>query len=221
MNERDRDGLGDLLREEYHAPPPTPRDEMWGAIEAGLGPRTADVRSLDSAPSRRWARLRRPLAWSAAAAAVLVVGVGIGRMTVIAPTPVAEAPAGTPDGVDPSILRVAAVEHLGRSETLLRMVRADGRSGRVDPAVGIWARGLLTETRLLLDSSGRQAPAMRELLEDLELVLVQIVGVSRVAGADEGRVREELTLALEGLERREVLSRIQAVVPSGPGLAGT
>jgi hypothetical protein len=142
-------------------------------------------------------------------------------MTVTGPTPVAEAPARTLDGVDPSILRVAAVEHLGRSETLLRMVRADGRSGRVDPAVGTWARGLLTETRLLLDSPGKQDPAMRELLEDLELVLMQIVGVSRVDQADEPRMREELTLALEGIEQREVLSRIQAVVPPGSGLAGT
>jgi len=220
MNERDRDGLGDLLREEYNAPPATPRDEMWTAIEAGLGA-GGQVRSLDSAPSRRWAALRRPLAWSAAAAAVLVVGVGIGRLTAPAPTPVAEAPAETPDGVEASILRVAAVEHLGRSETLLRMVRADGRSGRVDPAVGAWARGLLTQTRLLMDSSEDQDPAMRELLEDLELVLVQIVGVSKVAGEDESRVREELTLALQGMDQREVLSRIQAVVPSGSGLAGT
>ena len=218
MNERDRDGLGDLLRKEYNAPPPTPRDEMWTAIEAGLGTR-GQVRSLDSAPGRRWAALRRPLAWSAAAAAVLVVGVGIGRLT--APTPVAEAPAAGTDGANASILRVAAVEHLGRSETLLRMVRADGRSGHVDPAVGAWARGLLTQTRLLMDSSEDQDPAMRELLEDLELVLVQIVGVSKAAGGDESRVREELTLALQGIEQREVLSRIQAVVPSGSGLAGT
>jgi len=221
MNERDRDGLGDLLREEYNAPPPTPRDEMWTAIEAGLGTGSADVRSLDSAPSRRWAALRRPLAWGAAAAAVLVVGVGIGRLTAPAPTPVAEAPAETVDGANASILRVAAVQHLGKSEMLLRMVRADGRGGRVDPTVGTWARGLLTQTRLLLDSSADQDPAMRELLEDLELVLVQIVGVSQVAGEDESRVREELTLALRGLEQREVLSRIQAVVPSGSGLAGT
>jgi hypothetical protein len=221
MNERDRDGLGDLLREEYNAPPPTPRDEMWMAIEAGLGTGSGDVRSLDSAPSRRWTALRRSLAWSAAAAAVLVVGVGIGRLTAPVPTPVDEAPPAGTAGADASILRVAAVEHLGRSETLLRMVRADGRGGRVDPAVGAWARGLLTQTRLLMDSSEDQDPAMQELLEDLELVLVQIVGVSKVAGEDESRVREELTLALQGMEQREVLSRIQAVVPSGSGLAGT
>lgn len=221
MNERDRDELSELLREEYNAPPPTPRDEMWAAIEAGLEPRTTGVRSLDSAPSRRWAALRRPLAWSAAAAAVLVVGVGIGRLTAPAPAPVAEAPAFMPNGVDATVLRVAAVEHLGRSETLLRMVRADGRSGRMDPALGTWARGLLTQTRLLLDSSEDQDPAMRELLEDLELVLVQIVGVSQASGEDESQVREELILALAGLEQSEVLPRIEAVVPSGSALAGT
>lgn len=221
MNEPERDEMGDLLREEYNAPPPTPRDEMWAALSAGLEPRSAGIRSLESARSRRWAALRRPLAWSAAAAAVLVIGVGIGRLTAPSPAPVAEAPVAAPGAVDASILRVAAAEHLARTETLLRMVRADGRSGHVDPAVGTWARGLLTETRLLLDSSEDQDPAMRDLLEDLELVLVQIVGVSQADGGDEARVREELTLALRGLEERDVLSRIQAVLPSGSGLAGT
>ena len=225
MSEERMDELTRLLREGYNPPPEAPRDEMWAAVEARLEPREAGVVSLDEARSRRAARLPRPLAWAAAAAAVLVLGVGIGRITAPMAPPVAEAPAAAPagaqGGADPGILRVAAVEHLGRTEALLRMVRADGASGRVDPAVGTWARSLLTETRLLMDARQEQDPAMGELLEDLELVLVQIVGVTEAAGGDAGRAREELNLTLDGMERREVLSRIQAVVPPGAGLAGT
>lgn len=217
MSEGDMDDLSRLLREEYNPPPEVPRDEMWASIQAGLEPRIPGVVSLDEARRRRWAALRRPAGWAAAAAAVLVMGVAIGRMTAPTVGPVAEIPLGS----DASILRVAAVQHLGRSEALLRMVRADGQSGRLDPVVSSWARGLLTETRLLLDSSENQDPAMRELLEDLELVLMQIVGVSAVPGEDDSRAREELSLALKGLEQREVLPRIQAVMPSGAGLAGT
>jgi hypothetical protein len=221
MSEEPRDELTRRLREEYNPPPAVPRDEMWSAIQARLGDRGAPVVSLDDARRRRAVVVRRSLAWGAAAAAVLVVGVGIGRMTAPAPGPMAEAPDSPAAAAGGAVLRVAALQHLERTEALLRMVRSDGAAGRVDPELGGWARGLLTQTRLLLDTSGEADPAIRELLEDLELVLVQIVGVAEVAGGDEARAREELGLTLDGIERREVLSRIQAVVPPGAGLAGT
>ena len=53
------------------------------------------------------------------------------------------------------------------------------------------------------------------------LLLGQVVGVADTPSHDEHRVRSELTLALEGLETREILPRIQAVTPAGPVLAGT
>jgi hypothetical protein len=43
----------------------------------------------------------------------------------------------------------------------------------------VWARDLLTTTRLLLDSPAGADPARRELLETLELVLVQIARLPR------------------------------------------
>jgi hypothetical protein len=221
MSETPMDELGRLLRDEYNSPPETPREEMWAAIESALEPRSPGVVSLEEERRRRWVLPRRPFAWAAAAAVVLAAGVGIGRWTAPAVAPVAEAPAAGPAATDASVLRVAALEHLGRTESLLRMVRSDGASGRVDPAVGGWARGLLTQTRLLLDVPQDQDPALRELLEDLELVLVQIAALSGTDGQDAERSREELKLALDGLERREVLSRIQAVVPPGAGLSGT
>lgn len=222
------DGLGRVLRDTYNPPPPTPRDEMWKAIQARLQTRETGVVDLAGERRRRgtvgssWP-MRPAWSWAAAAAAVLVVGVGIGRLTAPGAGPMAldEGAAVGAEGADTGLLRVAAVEHLGRSETLLRMVRADGVDGRVDPAMGAWAQGLLSQTRLLLDVSAGEDPAMRELLEDLELVLVQIVGVTGADAEDPGRARSELSLALEGLEQRDVLSRIQAVTPQGPGMAGT
>jgi len=216
MTERDMDDLSRLLREEYNPPPPTPRDEMWAVIQAGMEKEGPPPRALDDV---RRAGMRVPawrqLGWAAAAVAVLGLGIGLGRMTAPTEAPMAAAPV----PAEASLVRLAAVEHLGRSESLLRMVRADGLEGRMDPAMGAWSRSLLTQTRLLLDSSSAEDPALRELLEDLELVLVQIAAVSEVGG-DEDRVRSELSLALNGLEQRDVLPRIQAVMPNGSRMAG-
>lgn len=218
MNEERMDEVIRELRDHYNPPPAAPRDEMWQAIRAGMKQREVGVISLDAARSRRRGLVPRGLWWSAAAAAVLVVGFGLGRFS--APGAPGEAPA-VATGAEGGGLRLAAVDHLTRTESLLRLVRADGREGRVDPAVGSWAEGLLTQTRLLLDSGEDQDPAMRELLEDLELVLVQIVGVAEAQASDGGRAKEELSLALRGLDDNEVLNRIQAVVPAGSMLAGT
>lgn len=209
----------EMLRGRYNAPPETPREEMWAVIQARLEPRTATVHSLDEARKRRRSVSWRPMGWAAAAAAVLVLGIGIGRMS--APLPETTAPVASAVAPDAGVQRAAAVDHLGRTEALLTLVRADARDGRVDPAVGEWARGLLSQTRLLLDSPNTTDPAMQDLLGDLELVLVQIVRVTEVEGVDQGRARTEMNLALQGLEERDVLPRIQAVVPAGPGLAGT
>jgi len=48
----------------------------------------------------------------------------------------------------------------------------------MDAQLGAWARQLLSNTRLLLDSPVANDPQRRPLLEDLELVLVQIVQLS-------------------------------------------
>lgn len=218
MNEEPMDELTRLLKEEYNPPPPTPRAEMWADIQAGMKGRGAQVVSLDVARERRGLMMRRTLTWASAAAAVLIVGFGLGRFT--APTNMADTPA-TLRTPDPQVMRLAATDHLERTEALLRMVRADGQAGQIDPAVGQWAETLLTQTRLLLDSTENEDPAMRALLEDLELVLVQIVGVADTRGGDGARNREELSLALKGIEENHVLSRIQAVTPAGSVLAGT
>ncbi len=238
MDDDRNDGTGfdpalkEWLKDAYNAPAEPPRKDMWTVIQAGMASRGAPTRALAEVRERK-AGLHRPLGWAAAAAAVLVLGIGIGRVSApnATPTPgsvhsaaptVATRAASAVATSEPNtdLLRAAAIDHLGRTESMLTLVRADARDGRLDPDVGPWARGLLSRTRLLLDSPGSGDPAMRELLEDLELVLVQIVGVTE-HGGDQARTRSEMTLALQGLEENDVLPRIQAVVPAGPGLAGT
>lgn len=212
------------VRSVYHAPPPTPRDDMWVAIEGAMAHRKpatgrddARVVSLADERRRRIPAFHRMAGWAVAAAAVLVLGVGIGRMSV--------RPAGT-DGLvaevpNPTAMRLAAVDHLGRTESLLTLVRLDAHEGKLDPQVGPWARSLLSQTRLLLDAPEEEDPAMKELLQDLELVLAQIVGVTDTGGHDAARTRTELNLAVKGLADSDLLPRIQAVVPVGSGMAGT
>ena len=187
MSERPMDEMLEQLRQGYNAPPETPRDEMWQVIEARLGAEvgetTATVVSLDAARRRR-SRWHVPAAWTAAAAAVLVMGVGIGRMTAPEAAPVATA---AKVSAQRGALAVATAEHLGRTESLLTLVRAEARGGRLDPVVQPWAESLLTETRLLLDTPEVVSPETREILEDLELVLVQIVGVTEAETTDGAR----------------------------------
>lgn len=222
-----RDEVSDFvdgLRESYNPPPETPREEMWAALEAALegradagARRTAQVVSLDARRFRRGPGPRWVVGWAVAAAALLVLGIGIGRVSMRAPT----RPAAVADVPDPTAMRLAAVEHLGQTESLLTLVRADARTGRLDPQVGPWARNLLAQTRLLLDAPEETDPTMRRMLEDLELVLVQIAGVTDTGTHDATRTRTELNLALKGLEDRDLMPRIQAMVPAGSVLSGT
>jgi hypothetical protein len=195
---------------------------MWAAVEAALGdharsPRLPQVVPLETRRFRRGLAPHRVAGWAVAAAALLVLGIGLDRVSMRAPTQ----PAAAVDVPDPTAMRLAAVEHLGQTESLLTLVQSDARRGRLDPQVGPWARDLLAQTRLLLDAPDEKDPAMKQLLGDLELVLVQIVGVTDTGSHDAGRTRTELNLALKGLHDRDVLPRIQAMVPAGSVMSGT
>ena len=205
----DDDQLDDQLDEslraaarDYHAPPATPRDTMWRAIEA----------------QRRVERARRPatrrwIPWVAAAAAALIaLGVGIGRLSAPggpagpAATPVATTPA---PRVNETAYRLATVEHLGQSEAFLTLFRASVRSDGQERLASATARQLLATNRLLLDSPAAQDRRTRVLLQDLELVLAEIAQLSP------GGPAEDRKLIREGLERGGVLSRLRTVVPAG------
>ncbi len=202
------------VRELYNEPPETPREEMWAAISTEIRDPESPVIDLAEFRGAPAARLRRRR-W-VAVAALMVVGIGIGRLTV----PGREgSPAATSAVRNATGLDVLARQHLGRSASLLRVVRTDARSGQLDPTTASWARGLLAETRLLLDAGRAGDRTVERLLEDLELVLVQIVGVAETGSLDEARARIELDLAMRSLEMGEVLPRIREAVPLG--IAGT
>jgi len=199
------------VRETYNVPNETPREQMWTEIVTRLEAKPSEVLDLTAARRRRELASSRTAGWAVAAAAVLVLGVGIGRMT--APGGGVTGPAAITEG-ESNALTLVEREHFDRTESLLTMVRTDARSGRIDPATAEWASGLLTQTRLLLDVQDGSQPDVGDLLLDLELVLVQIVGVAETGSMDEAQARTELELALRSLEEGEVLSRIQAALPN-------
>ena len=210
----DRDPMLEKIRAEYHPPGEVPREEIWRGIEDRLG--AEEVAVVDLAEERRrrssgstWAGL----GVAAAAAAVLVLGVGIGRVT--APSAVETvAVQGTETEMGADAIALVAQAHFGRTESLLTMARADARSGRIDPLTADWARELLSETRILIDAHNDPSEPLSELLMDLELVLIQIVGAAEGESTEETLARTELELALRSLDEGEVLPRLQAALPS-------
>ena len=201
----DDEELDPMLRDAaraYHQPPEPPRELMWRAIQA--------ERRLELArrpAPRRWAP------WAMAAAAMLALGVGIGRLSA----PTIERTGGTPPDqtvavaprVNETAYRLATLEHLGQSEAFLTLFRTSVQGGSQERLASATARQLLSSNRLLLDSPAGQDRRTRVLLQDLELVLAEIAQLTPQASAGD---RE---LIREGMERGGVLSRLRTVVPAG------
>ena len=203
---------------QYHEPPAVPREEMWAVIAAHRNTARAD--DSGTLPFRRSAvpTFRRPaFRLGIGIAALLVLGIGIGRFTapgIDANAPragVATAPAaGTADrSAGGSAYQLAAERHLEQSELYLTLFRTSVRTGRTGD-IGIeTARELLMSNRLLLDSPASEDPRVRRLLEDLELVLAQIAqlpAASRDADAD---------YITEGMEAGSVLPRLRSATSEG------
>ena len=189
--------------QDYHRPPVTPREEMWRGIIARRAAR------------RRWVVVVRPtLQWGVGIAALLALGVAIGRWSARVRTPGAsEMLAGTSGATSPLPYRLAAAQYLTRTEALLTGFRAETRGGEPAGQFATQARDLLATTRLMLDSPAANDVRLKGLLEDLELVLAQIAQLP--AGAD----REDVRLINQGLEQRSVLLRLRTASPAGPGVA--
>ncbi len=205
----------------YNSPPTTPKDAMWSAIEGAIVEEgmtsEADVVSLASARLKKQASTHRWQrgwgVWAAAAAAVLVVGVGIGRMSVTPPAGGDLAVGIAPEARARSMHSVA-LDYLTKTESLLTMVSSDARAGTVDAEMAQWGRGLLLQTRLLMDSPAAEDPVIRQLLGDLEIILIQVAGLSST-GQDLARDREELEMITEGLEDQDMMLRIRSAIPTG------
>lgn len=197
------DRFEDLLREaarDYHRPPETPRDEMWAVIEA-------ERRRRRTAP--QVVVLRPVWRWAIGMAAVLLVGIAIGRWMRPKPEASFTSPVAAQSG--DVAYRLVAAQYLGRTEALLAGFQADAPSGQLDPQFVSQARELLASTRLLLDSPAGTDPQLRPLLQDLELVLAQIALLSAT------QEKRDVELIIQGIDQKSVLTRLRTAIPSGPG----
>lgn len=207
------------LAADYNDPPPVPREEIWARIQAARKapavatpadqPAAPGVLPFRRTPSRR-APAARALAWVTGAAALLALGIGIGRLSTGSEPPAAEPVAAGRPGQTGSeraaaLLTVAVNQYLGRTETLLTGVR----TGDVGNEYAGAASELLSMTRLLLDSPALGDPATRELLSDLELVLTQIVVLPATGNAD-----QERTLITAGMEHHNLMPRLRSAIPA-------
>ena len=203
----------------YNAPPAVDRDAMWQALEArrrsAVDSRHPTAGSglsgrRKSRGSRRPVLSTRAAAWISGVAALLILGIGLGRLTapsgVTPPTP--EAVATTTAKGPATALEVAAAQHLSQAEAYLTLFRASVRTGQVDSLPVAAARQLLATNRLLLDSPVANAQ-LRPLLLDLELVLAEITQLGTT-----GR-QADVQLITDGLDHGDVMTRLRVTPGRG------
>ena len=193
------DRTGARFRETDPVPPP-PRDEMWASIEF----------------ARRFGSLapRRLRAWPIGAtgiglAASLALGVAIGR-SLAGPGPAQSEPgtapvepaSAEPAAQPPALFRLVAEGHMAEAEVLLTGLNQTAPERPAD--VAVWARSLLMDTRLLLESPVASDPERARLLLDLELVLAQIATLPPADPA------AELEIIRNGIRKTNVLARLRS-----------
>ena len=108
-----------------------------------------------------------------------------------------------------NLYQVATLRHLADAEALLTSFSLEGRDATVNKNFAEWAKGLLSNTRLLLDSPAGDDPRRAKLLQDLELVLAQIVQLSPGAAATD---RE---LIQGSIQEGQVITRLRTAIPAG------
>jgi len=196
MHDSDDDGLARMIREAgagYRQAPEPRVDLMWREIES---------RAFAPRPRFSWNL-------SLALAAVLALGLGVGywagrREAGTAGRSVATA---SPDAIltssGPEVTPFVGVasNYLEQMTGLVIAVAGDLQNGQVPASTISNARELLSTTRLLLDG-GVEDPRFRELLEDLELVLAQVVRLRDASPA------MDAALIAQALDQREVLPRL-------------
>ena len=206
MDNRFDELLRDVART-YNRPPDErdmPLADMWSEIQA------------QSFPRARGAARYAP--WLGIAAA-LVVGVGIGRISLYIRQPASPVVAGRGPATTPaadqrptvaeaptSSLDPTTSRYLGQAAALLIALPTEANVRAPDQSFAKRANELLLTTRLLLDSQSGSDPAMRNLLEDLELVLVQVVRLEKERAPTR---RTELELIQQALDQRDVIPRLR------------
>ena len=215
--------------EELDPVPPAPREEMWASIERSLPGKPGALRvtgpgiaESEFEQQRRFSKRSAAihsrkvwLSWGTGIAATLAIGIGIGRFTATSPLNRTEQPvvANAPAPINRTAYRLTVAQHLTSAEALLTSFRRQTR-GAADQEIAVWARDLLSNTRLLLDSPAADDPNIAALLEDLELIIAQI---ARMAAPS----TEETAIIRDGINKTAVLPRLRATLPAGPATAGT
>jgi uncharacterized membrane-anchored protein YhcB (DUF1043 family) len=204
MDENRFDEVIRELPQSFNTPSEPPLDEMWKVIEDAHFNAPASTRGPSGMNSRA--------PWLAAAAA-LVIGIGIGHYVPLGKKTEPSGNAFTQPlaaGADTSAIadayRDQTSNYLGQAAALLISLPPQNASGKTDAAFAGKAADLLVTTRLLMDSPAAQDPKLRALLEDLELVLVQI---ARLRGE---RNKGDLDLIHQAVEQGDVLSRLNSAV---------
>ncbi len=151
-------------------------------------------------------------------AATLLLGVGIGRFTA-SPAATGTDVANLPPATDARLqvashvaepLQRATSEYIDETVALLASLRRDVRTSGSPSNARFVAQAtlLLGTTRLLLDSPAASDPQLRDLLDDLELVLAQVAKLRSEPRA------EELTFITEAMDERAVVPRLRTVAAS-------
>lgn len=186
----------------YNEPPAPDVEGMWAAIEKqqfqSVTPRRAPWYS------NSWIRV----------AAALLLGVGLGRVTLspatatqqtVLQTAVVSGETGANDALT-ALNAPEANRYLGETVALLASLQVDRRGAVNDKALVSGAAELLNTTRFLLDAPTTSDPSVRGLLEDLELVLAQIVQLPK------GRSANDVELIHQAMEQRDVMPRLRTAV---------
>ena len=197
------DRFDELMRDAaqtYRKPPQPDFEAMWHVVESeSFGVANSTHRSF---------RFPRGIG----IAATLLLGIGIGRATVtsksasptITPTTAVASIAARTDSLsEPAPYSAETSQYLGQTAALLIALPSEVKAGRANEQFLGRAGELLTRTRLLLDSPAANDPNMRNLLEDLELVLAQVVHL------ENNQSRTELDLISRALEQRDVIPRLR------------
>ncbi|MEO7363293.1 MAG: hypothetical protein ABI120_23365, partial [Gemmatimonadaceae bacterium] len=147
-------------------------------------------------------------------AAALVIGIGLGRVSLPAGAPAtsaqptvvaAQAIAGS-SVLQPVMNSPEANKYMGETIALLASMQSETRNAAQDKELVSGAGDLLNTTRFLLDSPNTNNPNVRGLLEDLELVLAQIVQLSNKTTAG------DVEMIHRAMEQRDVMPRLRTAV---------
>jgi hypothetical protein len=171
------------------------REEMWTFVSASWTQQAARQR-----------RVQKTYAWTGVGlglAAMLVVGVFIGRSTSVVEDPASPAVAIRADAVRAgqpisTPLRVAVGEHFRKVETLLLLFES---SDRTDAELMGLARELAATSRMLMASDAGRDAEVRSMLLDLELLLVQIARLVDGTDMSEAEVIKDGIIETEAVPR--------------------